>query len=586
MALSRFLQPHEGAADIFGSERSFSLAVGSRFDLDAADPKGYYIDFRIKAGEPQWPPAWIEPADRQLHVMTVQWALGAYERYLHGEGDEWLQAALDAGRYLVSIQATEGAHDGAWLQWFPMPHTYVLPVPWASGITQGEGISLLARLHHATGDEEFAAAALRAMRPLRTRVEDGGLLTTLEGRPSFEEYPSTPASHVLNGEIFAIWGIRDAARCLGDHEAAGLIDSAVAGLAANLHRYDTGRWSRYDLFPYPFPNLATGSYHALHISQLSVLEQMSDEPELGRVRQRFADYRERGSNRTDAFARKVAFRVVVPRNASLAQRNPSMAWQRRRQSQTSSLALCYHALSEDWPAALAVRPAEFEDQIARLLDRGYAPSTFTDLVTSESTEKRVAITFDDGFRSVATQALPILDRLGAFATLFIPTALAPGDAPLQWPGIDQWLGTPHEHELAPLSAAELQTLLDAGWEIGAHSRTHPRLPGLGDDELAAELGGSRRECEQLIGAPCRSVAYPYGATDARVERAAAKAGFAAGATLPAGRLQASRYAWPRIGIYRADTARRFGLKVGRGTMALRRTPLWNLRGASTNRSGS
>jgi peptidoglycan/xylan/chitin deacetylase (PgdA/CDA1 family) len=575
--ISRLVRPHEGGADIFGSERSFAPLIGDRFNLEGHDPGGYYIDFRVKLDRPDWPPIWLMPRDEQLHVGTVQWGLGAYERYVHGEGDQWLEAALQAGKYLISIQETGGAYDGTWLHWFPMPHTYLLPVPWASGITQGEGVSLLVRLYRATGEEEFAAAALRAMRPLQTPTDEGGLLADLGGGPFFEEYPSRPPSYVLNGAIFALWGVRDAARALGDAGASKLFERGLASLVLNLHRYDTGRWSRYDLFPHPFTNLSTGSYHLLHINQLTVLGRMSPDEELQRTRQRFASYRARRANRVEAFAQKVAFRVVVPRNAAFANRNPSMIRQRRRQSQGDSLVLCYHSISEYWPAALAVRPADFENQVAHLLRRGFEPATFSDLVHGESGGKRMAITFDDGFRSVATHAQPILGRLGAIATTFIPTALVPGEERLHWNGIEQWLGTPHEPELAPLSLRDLQGLVSAGWEVGAHSRTHPHLPVLDDAALEDELRGSRRDLEQLLGRPCLSIAYPYGDEDARVERSAAEAGFAAAATLPAGRLRGSQHAWPRIGVYRIDSPRRFRLKVTSAMRVVRRSPAWNLR---------
>jgi peptidoglycan/xylan/chitin deacetylase (PgdA/CDA1 family) len=132
-----------------------------------------------------------------------------------------------------------------------------------------------------------------------------------------------------------------------------------------------------------------------------------------------------------------------------------------------------------------------------------------------------------------------------------------------------------------MSREELGRLADAGWEIGSHSRTHPRLIELDDAALEQELRGSREDCERLMAAPCLSIAYPYGATDPRVQRAAAEAGFAAGAALPAGPLEFSRFAWPRIGIYRADSQRRFELKIAPAVRALRRTRLWNLRRSAT-----
>jgi peptidoglycan/xylan/chitin deacetylase (PgdA/CDA1 family) len=574
--LARILQPHEGGADIFGSERSFAPPIGERFDLEHVKPGGYYIDFRVKLEAPDWPPPWLEPRDGQLHVGTVQWALGAYERYLHGEGEEWLEAALTGARYLISIQEKDGAYDGAWQHWYPMPHTYLLEIPWASGITQGEGASLLARIYSETGDEQFADAALRAIRPLQTPRDMGGLLTDLDG-PFLEEYPSSPPSFVLNGAIFALWGLRDVGHTLGDQAAASLFEEGLECLASNLHRYDTGAWSLYDLFPHPVKNLSSASYHLLHINQLTVLEQMGAPSEVRRVRDRFASYRLSARKRTNAFVDKVGFRVVVPRNATLAPLSPSMFRQRHRRVQDQAVVLCYHAVSDDWPSPLAVRPSDFRAQISGLLARGFEPVTFTELVCGEPDGKRLAITFDDGFKSVASRAGPILAELGAPATSFIPSALVPGAEPLHWNGIEQWLDTSSEPELEPMSLDDIRGLLAAGWEIGAHSRTHPHLRELGDEALAAELRGSREDCERLLDRPCLSLAYPYGDEDIRVQRATAEAGFAAAATLTGDWRTLSPHAWPRIGIYRVDSNRRFHLKVAYAMRALRRSPAWRLR---------
>jgi peptidoglycan/xylan/chitin deacetylase (PgdA/CDA1 family) len=305
---------------------------------------------------------------------------------------------------------------------------------------------------------------------------------------------------------------------------------------------------------------------------------MRPNPEIRRIRDNFDRYRELRRNRAAALSRKVAFRLLVPRQRALALRNPSMARQRRRRAQPESIALCYHAVSEDWPAALSVRPDSLRRQLSLLLDRGYEPVTFSELVLGDADgARRMAVTFDDGYASVHDRALPILEQLGIPGTLFIPTAFVPGTELLGWEGIGQWAQTEHAEELRPLSAEQLRAIAAAGWEIGSHSRTHPRLTQLNDEQLAAELRGSREDTERVLSAPCLSIAYPYGDVDERVERAAAEAGYACAAALPAGRLVGSRNAWPRVGIYNADDDRRFKLKVARPMLALRRSRAWNLR---------
>jgi hypothetical protein len=95
------------------------------------------------------------------------------------------------------------------------------------------------------------------------------------------------------------------------------------------------------------------------------------------------------------------------------------------------------------------------------------------------------------------------------------------------------------------------------------------LTALEDQALEHELGSSRAVCEQRLGRPCLSIAYPYGDVDDRVARAARAAGYAAGAALPA-RLRGRRpMMWPRVGVYRPDTRRRFALKVSPAARRLR-----------------
>jgi len=238
---------------------------------------------------------------------------------------------------------------------------------------------------------------------------------------------------------------------------------------------------------------------------------------------------------------------------------------------TDVLVLCYHALSPTWTAALSTTPDRFECQISRLTRRGYRGMTFTEAVASPPPQGRVlAVTFDDAYRSVIELGRPILDHFGLPATVFAPTDFIGAERPLHWSEVDGWLGGPHEHELTLMSWAELQTLRNAGWEIGSHTGSHPRLTGIDDRALGDELGRSKAACERHLGAPCTSLAYPYGDVDARVVAATARAGYLAAAALPEGRL-GSRDAlvWPRIGIYRLDDDLRFRLKISPAIRRLR-----------------
>jgi heparosan-N-sulfate-glucuronate 5-epimerase len=312
--------PRGARGGFFSSASSFSLPVGPHIEPGSAN--GYYIDFRIKADAPSWPPDWLPPRPQQLHVDVIQWGLGCYEHYLAGAGDEWLAAARDCGVHMVEIQELDGPARGGWLHTHPYRHTFPLKPRWISAMAQGEGASLLVRLHRSTGEERFAERARLALEPLERRYAEGGVAAPLDGRPFPQEYPTDPPSHVLNGAIFAILGWYDVAVALGEQPAMRRFEDAVDTLAANVHRWDLGYWSRYDLFPHPVVNIASSSYHALHVNQLRALGEVAPRPELERTAERFSAYAESRFNRRRAFARKALFRLVVPRNTFLASRLP------------------------------------------------------------------------------------------------------------------------------------------------------------------------------------------------------------------------------------------------------------------------
>jgi hypothetical protein len=189
-------------------------------------------------------------------------------------------------------------------------------------MAQGEGASLLVRLHAETGDGRYAEAARRALRPMRVPSTDGGAWAPLDGRAFPEEYPTDPPSFVLNGAIFALWGFRDVAVGLGDGDAAGAFEAGVDTLAASIDRWDTGSWSRYDLHPHRVVNVASAAYHELHVTQLEAMNALVARPELAAAAERFARYAASPALRARALAQKALFRAAEPRSALAARALP------------------------------------------------------------------------------------------------------------------------------------------------------------------------------------------------------------------------------------------------------------------------
>jgi peptidoglycan/xylan/chitin deacetylase (PgdA/CDA1 family) len=225
------------------------------------------------------------------------------------------------------------------------------------------------------------------------------------------------------------------------------------------------------------------------------------------------------------------------------------------------LVLCYHGISETWPAPTTVRLEDFERQLSKFLRLGYRGATLTEALTVPPAEKTMVVTFDDAHGSVGALAAPVMAKLGVPGTVYVPTKYPDSGELMGWDGYDVWLGTPHESELSCMGWEELRGLAAAGWEIGSHTKTHPRLSKIADEPIKTELTESKRECEEKMGAPCTSIAYPYSDYDDRAVRAAAEAGYRFAVTVPRGPAPALALQWPRVGVYNGDSERKLRLRA-------------------------
>lgn len=226
------------------------------------------------------------------------------------------------------------------------------------------------------------------------------------------------------------------------------------------------------------------------------------------------------------------------------------------------LVLCYHAVSPSWRCTVAVRPDELERQLWSLTRLGWVGATFSKAVLDPPAKRTLAVTFDDAFSSVVSNALPILSSLGIPATVYAPTSFMSRRQSLSWPGIDHWRDTADREELTSMSWDDLGSLADQRWEIGSHTRTHPHLTTLSDSALTEELVESRADCFERLGRECVSIAYPYGDLDERVIRRTRDAGYLTGAACHSFRRH-DRYRQPRVGVYDIDVSWRFRLKTVR-----------------------
>jgi peptidoglycan/xylan/chitin deacetylase (PgdA/CDA1 family) len=206
---------------------------------------------------------------------------------------------------------------------------------------------------------------------------------------------------------------------------------------------------------------------------------------------------------------------------------------------------------------LAVTPQAFELQLRSLLRRGYRPATASE--TLPGVGRLLHVTFDDAYRSVA-KAVPILERLGVHATVFVCTAYADTGRPLDVPEIAGDLDG-YADELATMDWDMLRAVADHGVEIGSHTVSHPHLTRLSDAELVHELRDSRERIEAELPGACRFLAYPYGEEDGRVRAAAQTAGYDAAFSLVSRERPFDPHALPRVELHGGDSLLRATLKT-------------------------
>lgn len=262
------------------------------------------------------------------------------------------------------------------------------------------------------------------------------------------------------------------------------------------------------------------------------------------------------------------------------------------------------------PWEYAVTPSEFERQLSRITD-AYDVTPLDELVAAcragdPPTEPTAAITFDDGFRDNLTEALPVLERYGVPATVFVAGTYLDGHAPYEYrlaaklstatsvsatvggTTVDRALESRTDRREAyevlrqelkfersdvreaalddiggtadgvppMLTDGQLRELADSPLiTVGAHGYEHVPMTVFDEAALARDVTRSRSTLESCLDGPVSLFSYPYGDYDRTVVDAVKGDGFAAAVTTVPRRLPASRLTESRLRIPRLDGSR-------------------------------
>ena len=276
-------------------------------------------------------------------------------------------------------------------------------------------------------------------------------------------------------------------------------------------------------------------------------------------------------------------------------RRSGLAAPLRRRFGGCGVILCLHEIQEDTAAELETgcRPPFLAEIVDGLRREGWElvglDEAIRRLAGGEAARPFAVLTFDDGYRDNLTRALPVLDRLQAPFTVYVPTGAITRELYAWWlalralirshdeltiecmgerfscanladkvaalRAVARWVGRDFSRsfDLAPTFAAygiSLEALADAYFlnendlralarhplvTIGAHTTSHAALATLEADKARAEMAENKSFLEGLLGREVAHFAYPYGAADAgyggREAKLARETGFASAVRL-------------------------------------------------------
>ena len=244
-----------------------------------ADYKGHYdstgipmLDYRGKIGL-QYNP-----------IAIAQWGLGNYNLFSQNQNLERRTKFLAASDWLCDHLEQNSHGLWVWNHHFDWEYRSRLKAPWYSALAQAQGISLLVRAYRETGVTTYFDAADRAFASFTRSTREGGVaFTDADGKLWFEEYIVTPPTHILNGFIWAAWGVYDYFLATQSRTARDLFNQAVITLRTNLDRYDLGFWSLYEQSGTLLPMVASPFYHRLHVVQLRVMYRLTGDEAFSRL---------------------------------------------------------------------------------------------------------------------------------------------------------------------------------------------------------------------------------------------------------------------------------------------------------------
>lgn len=244
--------------------------IGKHFST--SDVRGYYNNLKGKVTiEPNWVDTLYIPKVEvedgiciEFPVAIFQYALGCYDLYIETKEAKYLNKFLQLAKWTSDNQDVLGRWDN---------FSYIYPDNPYGAMAQGEAVSVMVRAYIETNNKEYLEKSRKAIDFMLLPLEEGGTTYYKEDDVILMEYTHLPV--VLNGWIFAWWGLYDYVKVSGDKGIYELImQKSLSTLIKYLPRFRNNIWSKYDLGVM----IASPFYHNLHIAQMQAMSAITKEP--------------------------------------------------------------------------------------------------------------------------------------------------------------------------------------------------------------------------------------------------------------------------------------------------------------------
>lgn len=244
---------------------------------------------------------------RQYNPCAIaQWGIGGFQRFIEGEPEA--EAVIRTATNWLKANLEVDSHGrGFWWYRFDFD-AYGLKAPWGSALAQAQGISLLLRAHRLWGEDRDLEVAKQACAAMLAPVSEGGLCLKFDDYTVLEEVVSDRPTVILDGFMFAIFGLFDYCYVVDDANAKNILKNCLSTLEKLLPMFDLKYWSRADLYSLNPPMPSSLFYHRLHVAQLAVLGDLTGNTKFQDFSRMWAVVLDKPINRYRAFFNKTFFK--------------------------------------------------------------------------------------------------------------------------------------------------------------------------------------------------------------------------------------------------------------------------------------